>query len=76
MVRSKQDIIDNCSAEAPFTIGDARAPAGRFNGTLPEPRAGMPNGHMPHSKCLPWNNMMQTDEKTHIMTLRPVDELK
>ncbi|MEL6861458.1 MAG: rhodanese-like domain-containing protein [Pseudomonadota bacterium] len=35
-----------------INILDARA-EGRFNGTAPEPRAGLPSGHMPGSFCVP-----------------------
>lgn len=37
---------------------DARG-AGRFNGTTPEPRAGMKGGHMPNAKNLPYTNVLE-----------------
>lgn len=42
-------IIDNKS----FQIMDARS-QGRFDGTAPEPRAGLRGGHIPNSVCLPF----------------------
>ena len=37
---------------------DARA-AGRFAGTQPEPREGLSSGHMPHSKNLPYTEVVK-----------------
>ncbi|AWV99138.1 sulfurtransferase [Arcticibacterium luteifluviistationis] len=42
-------IIDNKT----FQIMDARS-QGRFDGTAPEPRAGLRGGHIPNSVCLPF----------------------
>jgi thiosulfate/3-mercaptopyruvate sulfurtransferase len=39
---------------------DARA-AGRFAGTAPEPRPGLPSGHMPGSRNLPFNELLAPD---------------
>ena len=39
---------------------DARA-AGRFAGTAPEPRPGLPSGHMPGSRSLPFNELLAAD---------------
>lgn len=39
---------------------DAR-PAARFEGTAPEPRAGLPSGHMPGSLNVPWSSLMAPD---------------
>ena len=41
-------------------IVDARA-AGRFAGTVPEPRAGLRSGHIPSSKNLPFTNLLNPD---------------
>ena len=41
-------------------ILDARA-EGRFNGTAPEPRAGLPSGHMPGSFCVPATALLAED---------------
>jgi thiosulfate/3-mercaptopyruvate sulfurtransferase len=39
---------------------DAR-PAGRFDGTAPEPRPGLPSGHMPGSRSLPFTALLNPD---------------
>ena len=39
---------------------DAR-PAGRFHGTQPEPRPGLPNGHMPGSRSVPSASLLSPD---------------
>lgn len=36
---------------------------GRFNGTSPEPRAGLPSGHMPGSVCVPASSLLNPDGK-------------
>ena len=52
------------------TVLDARA-AGRFAGTAPEPRAGMPSGHMPGSSSLPFTELLGPDG-----TMLPPDALR
>lgn len=52
-------------------ILDAR-PAGRFNGTDPEPRPGLPSGHMPGSHSVPFVELL--DPKTK--ALKPAEELR
>ncbi len=49
---------------------DAR-PSGRFDATAPEPRPGLPSGHMPGARNLPIAGLMQPDG-----TLRPPAELR
>lgn len=51
-------------------IVDARA-AARFEGTAPEPRAGLRAGHIPGSRNVPFTTLLQPDG-----TLKPVAELK
>ncbi|MDO9525606.1 MAG: 3-mercaptopyruvate sulfurtransferase [Gemmobacter sp.] len=51
-------------------IVDARS-AGRFRGEEPEPRPGLRAGHIPGSKNLPWNNLVNPDG-----TLKPLDDLR
>jgi thiosulfate/3-mercaptopyruvate sulfurtransferase len=41
-------------------ILDARA-KGRFDGTAPEPRPGLPSGHMPGARSLPFNELLNAD---------------
>lgn len=51
-----QGIVSDGSA----LILDAR-PAGRFQGTTPEPRAGMRGGHMPGAHNIPFNDLLAAD---------------
>lgn len=44
-------------------ILDAR-PAGRFNGTDPEPRPGLPSGHIPSSINIPFPELLDPNTKT------------
>lgn len=46
-------------------------PRGRFEGTDPEPRPGLPSGHMPGAVNLPYHELVQPDG-----TLWPEDELR
>jgi thiosulfate/3-mercaptopyruvate sulfurtransferase len=41
-------------------ILDARA-KGRFDGTAPEPRPGLPSGHMPGARSLPFTELLNAD---------------
>lgn len=43
------------------TVLDAR-PAGRFEGTAPEPRPGLSSGHIPSSLSLPFSELLQKHE--------------
>ena len=56
---------------AALQILDARAP-GRFAGTEPEPRPGCRAGHIPGSRNLPYNRLVDPDTGT----VRPPDELR
>ena len=49
---------------------DARA-AGRFTGTVPEPRPGMRSGHIPGSVSLPYTELLNSDG-----TFRPAGEVR
>lgn len=51
-------------------IVDARA-GQRFEGAVPEPRAGLRSGHIPSSKSLPFTTLLNADG-----TLKPVDQLR
>lgn len=63
--------IGDMLALAPGTrILDARAP-GRFAGTTPEPRPGLPSGHIPGSRNLPFTDLLNPDG-----TMRAPDELR
>jgi thiosulfate/3-mercaptopyruvate sulfurtransferase len=49
---------------------DARS-AGRFDGSVPEPRAGLKSGHMPGAKNLPFGDLLNPDG-----TMRSPDDLR
>lgn len=51
-------------------VADAR-PAARFEGRQPEPRAGLRSGHMPGTKNVPFNEVLNPDG-----TLKPMDDLQ
>ncbi len=56
LIKNKEQIlaaIDNQS----ISIIDARSKA-RFDGIAPEPRAGLSSGHIPHSKNLPFTELL------------------
>ena len=53
-----------------WEIVDARA-ADRFRGEAPEPRPGLRMGHIPGSKNLPWNDLLNADQ-----TMKSPDDLK
>ncbi|WP_119678353.1 3-mercaptopyruvate sulfurtransferase [Indioceanicola profundi] len=69
LVRSLTDIRANLETGAEQVV-DARA-AGRFDGTVPEPRAGLRSGHIPGALNLPFTDLL--DPKTK--GLRPAEEL-
>jgi thiosulfate/3-mercaptopyruvate sulfurtransferase len=56
MVRSLEDMRDNLTSRAALVL-DARA-AGRFDGSVPEPRPGMRGGHIPGSVSLPFTQLL------------------
>lgn len=57
-------------ADGSALMVDARA-AGRFQGKAPEPRAGLPSGHMPGAVNLPFNELLAADG-----TMLPPDALR
>jgi thiosulfate/3-mercaptopyruvate sulfurtransferase len=67
-VRDIVAMLTNVTSKAELVL-DARA-AGRFNGTVPEPRPGMKSGHIPGAKSLPFSTLL-ADGK-----MRPVSELR
>ncbi|MEP3436457.1 MAG: 3-mercaptopyruvate sulfurtransferase [Hoeflea sp.] len=60
-----RSIVDSKSSQ----IADARGP-GRFEGTEPEPRAGMRSGHMPGARNIPFQALSEGGK------LKPVNELR
>jgi thiosulfate/3-mercaptopyruvate sulfurtransferase len=60
-VRGIGDMLENVKSGTELVL-DARA-AGRFNATVPEPRAGMRGGHIPGAHSLPFTELL-TPEAT------------
>jgi thiosulfate/3-mercaptopyruvate sulfurtransferase len=58
-VRSKADMLANLESGAEQVL-DARGP-GRFTGAEPEIRPGMPSGHIPGSRNLPFGGVLEPD---------------
>ena len=64
----KANLQANC-VSGEFIVLDARSEA-RFLGLAPEPRPGLPSGHMPHSCSLPFDSLLVNG------ALRPAPELR
>lgn len=79
LVRSFEDIQRNLATQYEQVV-DARA-SGRFNGTEPEPRAGLRSGHIPGSfnlsfrECTipPYHVLKKTDDLKELFKSRKVD---
>lgn len=59
------------NAKESTLIVDARS-EGRFKGTAPEPRKGLPSGHIPRSRNVPSTELVNADARA----LRPKDQLE
>ncbi|GEA10980.1 rhodanese-like domain-containing protein [Alteromonas sp. KUL49] len=68
---SSDDILKEL--DSPTQIIDARG-AGRFYGTVPEPRAGMKSGHIPGSFNIPFGNLLDDGRFKSVSELRQVFE--
>lgn len=62
--------VKRAIAERSALILDAR-PKGRFDGTAPEPRPGLPSGHMPGAASVPASEMLAADQ-----TMLPPEALR
>ncbi|MCD7098486.1 3-mercaptopyruvate sulfurtransferase [Stenotrophomonas sp. MMGLT7] len=69
LLRGLGDVRANLASGAELVL-DARA-AGRFGGQAPEPRPGLPSGHIPGSANLPFGELLQADGR-----FLPVDALR
>jgi thiosulfate/3-mercaptopyruvate sulfurtransferase len=69
MLRGLGDMRANLETREALVL-DAR-PAGRFDGTVPEPRPGLPGGHIPGSVSLPASALLAPDQ-----TFLPPDQLR
>jgi thiosulfate/3-mercaptopyruvate sulfurtransferase len=56
-IDTKEDILENLQSKKKILI-DARS-SGRFNGTAPEPRDWVQNGHIPGSLNLPFDSLIE-----------------
>jgi thiosulfate/3-mercaptopyruvate sulfurtransferase len=70
LVRSKDQLLVNLKTRGEQVL-DARA-AGRFQGTAPEPRQGLRSGHIPGSRNLPFNSLLDSADQTML----PPEKLK
>jgi thiosulfate/3-mercaptopyruvate sulfurtransferase len=61
LVRDKRALVENLTTHREQVV-DARA-AGRFDGTVPEPRAGMRSGHIPGSRNVPYELVTDPDTR-------------
>ncbi|GHP10064.1 hypothetical protein PPROV_000879700 [Pycnococcus provasolii] len=64
--------------QANVQVVDART-AGRFGGTEPEPRPGLPSGHAPGSLNVPFSSLLvsaETPDGDKYTTMAPVEDLK
>jgi thiosulfate/3-mercaptopyruvate sulfurtransferase len=59
LVKGIGDVKRIISSDSALIL-DARA-KGRFDGTAPEPRPGLPSGHMPGAKSVPFNELLNAD---------------
>lgn len=58
-LRGIGDMLDIVGSQSALVL-DAR-PAGRFDGTAPEPRPGLPSGHMPGARNVPSTSLLHPD---------------
>lgn len=56
------DMIRIAAGERAAVVVDARS-RGRWDGTAPEPRAGLPGGHIPGSASLPYGALLTEDRR-------------
>jgi len=68
MVKHAAELLENLTAKTALVL-DARS-AGRFNGSVPEPRPGMRSGHIPGAHSLPYTELLNNG------ALRPAEELR
>ena len=69
-VRSMQQLVGNLESKAEQVI-DAR-PAGRFDGSVPEPRAGLRGGHIPGARSVPYATLFDSQSGA----MKSLDELR
>lgn len=62
LIRDKAQMTSNLTSHREAVV-DAR-PSGRFEGSVPEPRAGLRGGHIPGSHSLPFDRLLDPSSKT------------
>jgi len=67
-IKNKEQVLAAINNKS-ISILDARSKA-RFEGKAPEPRAGLNSGHIPHSKSLPFNELLINEKFKDTDTLR------
>lgn len=72
LIIDSNEILENLD-NPNFLILDARS-EGRFYGTTPEPRENMASGHIPNSKSLPYNEVLENGKMKPIATLKEIFE--
>jgi thiosulfate/3-mercaptopyruvate sulfurtransferase len=70
LVSSVDQMLANVESQE-IQMVDAR-PTGRYNGTDPEPRAGMRSGHVPGAISLPFQKLVEPE---NFMVMRNADEI-
>ena len=63
-MRSAEQVAANINTQVEAVV-DARSP-GRFEGTAPEPRPGLPSGHIPGSRNVPFSEVLTTDGRCNM----------
>ena len=59
VVKSLEDVVATYENATGEIVVDAR-PVGRWQGVAPEPRKGLPSGHVPMSVNVPWDAVLDT----------------
>lgn len=70
----KAIVEDPAKAAAEYVILDAR-PNGRFTGADPEPRPGLPSGHVPSAISLPFNKVLDSAQNNIFLPAEKLKEL-
>ncbi|KZW02018.1 Rhodanese-like protein [Exidia glandulosa HHB12029] len=63
-------LLDPASNDAASLVFDARS-KGRYSGADPEPRPGLPSGHMPHSFSLPFQAFLESPKGSYTVFKSP-----
>jgi len=73
LIQSFDQMVQNLKSKE--QVVDARS-SGRFEGTEPEPRQGLRSGHIPHSKSVPFANVLvKHSSNDEFLTFRSKEDL-